>query len=134
MALIKCPECNSEVSSQAKECPRCGYPIANIQQTSSKSNTTQKSTIQQPKSQQPATQKTNGNSMGCLPIVIIIFILIGLLGSCSDSDDDYRDTLESGQQKYYSGEEMTEEEYNAVKSFNEWKDKQSDKTYDDWDD
>lgn len=27
MALIKCPECNSEISDQAQSCPRCGYPL-----------------------------------------------------------------------------------------------------------
>ncbi len=32
MALIQCPECKKEVSSAAKSCPFCGYPIA---QTSS---------------------------------------------------------------------------------------------------
>ncbi len=28
MALIKCPECNHEVSSIADSCPNCGYPLA----------------------------------------------------------------------------------------------------------
>lgn len=28
MALIKCPECGREVSSNAVSCPVCGYPIA----------------------------------------------------------------------------------------------------------
>lgn len=27
MALVKCPECNNEVSDKAKFCPNCGYPI-----------------------------------------------------------------------------------------------------------
>ena len=27
MALIKCPECKKEISSKAKSCPNCGYPI-----------------------------------------------------------------------------------------------------------
>ena len=30
MALIKCPECQSEVSDKAKTCPKCGYPIDEI--------------------------------------------------------------------------------------------------------
>lgn len=30
MALIKCPECNGQVSDKAKACPHCGYPIAEI--------------------------------------------------------------------------------------------------------
>lgn len=27
MALIKCPECGKMVSSMAKACPNCGFPI-----------------------------------------------------------------------------------------------------------
>ncbi len=27
MSLIKCPECNKQVSGKARECPGCGYPI-----------------------------------------------------------------------------------------------------------
>lgn len=28
MALISCPECSKEISDRAKECPNCGYPLA----------------------------------------------------------------------------------------------------------
>ena len=28
MALIACPECGREVSTEAKACPACGYPLA----------------------------------------------------------------------------------------------------------
>ena len=27
MALIKCPECTKEISSEALSCPHCGYPV-----------------------------------------------------------------------------------------------------------
>ena len=27
MALIKCPECNSDISDQAEKCPKCGYEL-----------------------------------------------------------------------------------------------------------
>ena len=27
MALIRCPECNREISDQAAACPGCGYPL-----------------------------------------------------------------------------------------------------------
>jgi len=27
MALTPCPECDTEISSQAENCPRCGAPI-----------------------------------------------------------------------------------------------------------
>lgn len=31
MALIACPECGKEVSTAAKACPACGYPVAERQ-------------------------------------------------------------------------------------------------------
>jgi hypothetical protein len=33
MALIKCPECTASVSSQARSCPHCGYPIKKVEHT-----------------------------------------------------------------------------------------------------
>jgi hypothetical protein len=27
MALINCPECSSEVSDKAGDCPKCGFPL-----------------------------------------------------------------------------------------------------------
>ena len=27
MALIKCPECGTEVSGEAAACPKCGHPL-----------------------------------------------------------------------------------------------------------
>lgn len=29
MAIIKCSECNCDVSSNAEKCPKCGNPIKN---------------------------------------------------------------------------------------------------------
>ncbi len=31
MALIKCPECQNEISDKADKCPQCGYPIGGNQ-------------------------------------------------------------------------------------------------------
>ena len=31
MALVSCPECETQVSSKASGCPQCGYPIAGNQ-------------------------------------------------------------------------------------------------------
>jgi uncharacterized membrane protein YvbJ len=36
MGLIKCTECNNEVSSKASSCPKCGSPIATDNASSSK--------------------------------------------------------------------------------------------------
>jgi hypothetical protein len=30
MALIECDECQAEMSSKAKQCPKCGYPIESV--------------------------------------------------------------------------------------------------------
>ncbi len=30
MALIKCPECGTDISDKAAACPKCAYPIAGI--------------------------------------------------------------------------------------------------------
>ena len=32
VALIKCPECENEVSTKAKACPACGFPISEMSQ------------------------------------------------------------------------------------------------------
>ena len=77
--------------------------------------------------------ENNNNKGSGIIVAIVIIVLIALFGSCSSSSkDDYRKTLESGQRKYYSGEKMTKEEYNAVKGFNKWKSNQGSKTYSDW--
>lgn len=35
MALIKCPECGREVSSEAEYCPNCGYPVVKMKMPTS---------------------------------------------------------------------------------------------------
>ena len=36
MALIKCPECNKEISDKSEVCIHCGFPIKNIKQANLK--------------------------------------------------------------------------------------------------
>ena len=65
---------------------------------------------------------------------IAVFI-VAALSACflvGCSDDSYRDTLNSGLNKYYSGQNMNRSEYNAVKSYNNWKSKQGSRSYSDW--
>ena len=33
MGLIACPDCTEQVSSVARACPRCGYPVGDIERT-----------------------------------------------------------------------------------------------------
>lgn len=66
-------------------------------------------------------------------VMLLVSVLsIGCLCSCTH-EDEYRKTLESGYEKYQNGEDMSKEEYEAVKSFNDWKEDNSEQSYDDWD-
>ena len=69
-----------------------------------------------------------------LKVKCLIMAAITLSGAsfCGCGDDSYRNTLSSGLQKYYSGESMNKSEYNAVKSYNNWKSNQGSKSYNDW--
>ena len=70
MALINCPECETEVSSLAEKCPKCSYPIKG-----KKENTVVHK-----------TENTEGFFLqflnaGCLASVIIIaiFLIVALI-------------------------------------------------------
>lgn len=65
-------------------------------------------------------------------IVAVAMFSLMLVG-CTDTESEYDKALKSGFEKYQNGEIMTEQEYNAVKDFNEWADKQGEKTYEEWD-
>ena len=76
----------------------------------------------------------NGKGSTLIAIVVVIIFLM-MMGSCvsSNSDEEYKNTLKSGYSKYLNGEEMSKEEYNAVKGYNDWLDKQDNsKTYNEW--
>lgn len=62
MALIKCPECEKEISDKAGTCPHCGCPISN---TSNSSNTQQVTEV----------KKSNVNIKRILPIIIVVAII-----------------------------------------------------------
>ena len=73
MALINCPECDNEVSSQAQLCPKCGYVL-----------------------KKPKKEKKSGSGCGsgCLALIAIIVIL-GFIGALVDSDSDSSRSSES---------------------------------------
>lgn len=73
--------------------------------------------------------------MSIKKITTIICIMTAIMFSFTacNNDDEYRKTLQSGYEKYLNGEDMSREEYNAVKSFNDWKAKQGEKSYNEWD-
>lgn len=57
MALINCPECNSEVSDQAPQCVKCGYPISDLKNVTFPP-------VQQP-SQADSSADANENRVPC---------------------------------------------------------------------
>lgn len=63
-------------------------------------------------------------------ISISLFLVSLSLYGC---DNSYEETLDSGLEKYYSGEKMTEQEHDAVESYHDWIDDNKEKTYDAWD-
>ena len=76
------------------------------------------------------TQRNGLGGKGWIIAVIVVLAILALF--MGDSDDSYKNTLESGQKKYYSGQPMTQQEYNAVKNINKWKSSQGSKTYSEW--
>jgi len=75
MALIKCPECGTEVSDKAEKCPKCAFPIkpgAKISQV--KSDGKPEIIV---KSKEGCFLKTL--NFGCAVIGLIILIIILIL-------------------------------------------------------
>ena len=58
MSLKKCKECGNEVSTKAKNCPKCGAPV-----------------------------KTNVSCLGAIGIIILVFIVIGIIVSNQSVDN-----------------------------------------------
>lgn len=79
--------------------------------------------------------KNNKSGTWAAIIVCVLAICAGI-ATCSDGGSSDRqkqsDTLKSGLNKYYSGGDMTKEEYNAVKSFNDWKYNNGEHSYSSW--
>lgn len=71
MALVKCPECGREISSVAKFCPHCGFPMENKEVTVADENLVSLYSF--------TLQKSCGNLVGLFIIVeLLIAILMGL--------------------------------------------------------
>ena len=81
MALIKCPECNAEVSEKANTCPKCAYPLSAGQADHVRVIPEPKIIV---KSKEGCFLQTL--NIGCMIIAVIIgviglIVLIGLFGS-----------------------------------------------------
>jgi len=94
MALTNCPECKSEVPSEAAACPRCGYPIksnaAPIQANSSTGG-------------QPKPKTSNIGCAGLCVLAGVAFILIAIIGAFTGSIDTEQEHIMSHKEETMAG-------------------------------
>lgn len=72
MALIKCTECNAEISSESDACVNCGHP-------------TKKTLANQKRIEKEAAAKTN--QPGPVSYIASTAIVLGILYACTSGDD-----------------------------------------------
>ena len=89
MALINCPECNREISDQAKFCPHCGYPLKNITPTAVKQTPKAK------KSLKPAPIILAAVAFVLIVSVLLILYLSGIFADNSADIDHHQYALEA---------------------------------------
>jgi len=80
MALIQCPECGTQVSEKASNCPQCAYPLRPNQ--SDQPLVPPKSTVVVKSKEGCFLQTLN---VGCM-VIAVIAVIIGLIifvGFCS---------------------------------------------------
>lgn len=74
MALVKCPECGSEVSSQAASCPNCGMPMKQEEKAAPP---------------QQASQTKNGCGIGCGLLLLLAVGGSAISLAITGRDPDY---------------------------------------------
>lgn len=75
MALVKCPECSSQISDKATACPSCGFPITTVAST--------RQTGGEPRQEDSATPIQSVSVVKSAKnrgVYIILGLLLGLLG------------------------------------------------------
>jgi hypothetical protein len=82
MALIECPECNTQVSSAAPSCPKCGYPSVQEAQKALSKTADRKRELR---------KQTNKRDWRLLAAVVILLLVAGaIINRCG------RDAVEPG--------------------------------------
>jgi zinc-ribbon domain len=69
MALIDCPSCGHKVSSKADACPSCGHPI---------------------------TPKNQRGFLGCVRVVVGVFVVLIIIGLIADWLEKFNDRPTEG--------------------------------------
>ena len=93
MALIKCPECGKDVSTEAEICPYCGYPIKKQDVSTRSENPTYYTGSAAPK------KKKNGCLTAFL-IVLGVLLFLYAVGSNGASSSGGIDNTESWAKTY----------------------------------
>lgn len=102
MALIKCPECGNDVSTEASACPKCGFPIREKNSQIKHEDEQEKEGIpfidmrNLDDEQEESAPQINYNAEkkgGCLKAVLVIIgILLGIIvlgAMCSGESDNW---------------------------------------------
>ena len=84
MALIKCPECEREISNQAQSCPYCGFPITEnqndvVSRASNEETNTTTSDSNNPILENSAKENSEHYSVRANAIIALIFSVTVLL-------------------------------------------------------
>ena len=96
MALIECPECKREISSEAISCPHCGYPLRRNIETNQSDNVVNVKIVQEEKKKPNysnseiekyeremndyrSRSKTNGNAGGIILFLALLMIIGGIV-------------------------------------------------------
>ena len=103
MALIKCTECNKEISDKAIACPHCGCPVL-------KDNPPTEENVQLAHEIEPKTTKFNKKTL-CIGAIVVAVILLIITFALAGGNE-----IESSAKKYISQTKKIDdvEEINAV--------------------
>lgn len=91
--MTQCPYCGHKMRKQWDNCPKCHQPL--IQTNTNIKNPTDETSTNNTVSQNNATENNNAKSgcCGCGCLIVIIFIILCLIGSCgSDKNSTPSDT------------------------------------------
>lgn len=75
MAIVKCPECQQDVSDRALVCPHCGFPLEPNKKSEPETIMVQKSTT-------PVPKKTIGIVLAVIAVIGIVIISISNANRC----------------------------------------------------
>lgn len=88
MALIKCSECQRDISDKAEFCPGCGLPMSN------KSKLTVENSKPELESAVSDNKSEDVDGSGCfgLSLIILVLLILVLIAKCSSNSDSAKVT------------------------------------------